>query len=81
MTESSGIQTNPQGRAMLGLIAVIGSLVLLGLVSKSMLVVTLVIACSVCPRVRPLHHCTYYWDESYGIFYWIRAKTVQLSKR
>ena len=44
MTESSGIQTNPQGRAMLGLIAVIGSLVLLGLVSKSMLVVTLVIA-------------------------------------
>jgi len=44
VTESSGIQTNPQGRAMLGLIAVIGSLVLLGLVSKSMLVVTLVIA-------------------------------------
>ena len=44
MTGSSDVQTNSQVRVMLGLLAVVGSLVLLGFVSRPMLVVTLVIA-------------------------------------
>ncbi len=44
MTGSSDVQTNSQVRVTLGLLAVVGSLVLLGFVSRPMLVVTLVIA-------------------------------------
>ncbi|MED5292761.1 MAG: site-2 protease family protein [Actinomycetota bacterium] len=44
MTGSSDIQSNSQVRVTLGLLAVVGSLVLLGFVSRPMLVVTLIIA-------------------------------------
>jgi len=44
MSDSSGVQSNSQVRVTLGLVVVVGSLVLLGWVSRPMLVVTLVIA-------------------------------------